>query len=208
VDYFTLSELRALPDMGDTVKYPDARLTAAGDWIEAIIEREVRTSFVARQVTETLDGDSQDPDGGLLLSKPYVLEVTAVTSNGAAFDAGQLAELSVRAGRAYRRTAGTYSGFIPWDAGTRNIVVTYDAGYVDAPPFDVKEAALQGARYRVLSVDGKSGISDRATSITNEFGNVQLSTPNTERNRPTGLPEVDAVIVGWRDKLAPRFGFA
>ena len=202
--YFSLPELRALPDMADVVKYSDSRLTAAGDWIETLIEREVGTSFVARSVTDTLDGNCQEYDGGLKLSKRYAQNVTAVTSNGVAFGGPALAEVSVRNGYAYRRTAGDYTGFIAWDYGTRNIVVTYNAGYSTSPPSDIKEAALQGARYRVLSTDDKSGISDRALSISNEQGTIQLATPGTRF--PTGLPEVDAVIVGWRNKL-DLYGF-
>lgn len=204
--YFALSDLRAMPDMNDFTKYNDARLTAAGEWIEALIEREVRTSFVARTWTETLDGDAQDTDGGLLLTRRFADGVTAVTSNGVAFNAGQLAQVDAVDSRIYRRTVGTYSGFIPWDAGTRNIDVTYTAGYSATPPNDIKDAALQGARYRVLRTAVSVGISDRATATTVGDSTVQLSIPG--KDRPTGLPEVDQVIVGWRDKLAPRFGFA
>jgi len=195
-----------MPDMNDFTKYSDARLTAAGEWIEALIEREVRTSFVHRSWTETLDGDSQDADGRLLLSKRFVVGVTAVTSNGVAFDAGDLAEVQADGSRIYRRTVGSYSGFIPWDSGTRNVEITYDAGYSTEPPDDILDAALQGARYRVMRTAVSVGISDRATSVTMNDSNVQLSIPG--KDRPTGLPEVDQVIIGWRDKLALRFGFA
>src|SRR5262245_50942818 len=103
LDYFTLGELRAMPDLAtDTVKYPDARLTAAGEWIQALIEREVGTSFVARSRTEVLNGDDQDWDGGLKLATPYVLSVTSVTSNGVAFTSPQLAQVTVKAGVAIR----------------------------------------------------------------------------------------------------------
>jgi len=203
--YFTLGELRGQSGLADTVKYPDAKLTTAGEWIEAVIDREVRTSFVARTTLEVLDGDSQDTDGGLLLSKRFVVGVSAVTSNGVAFNAGQLAEIDADGSRIYRRTVGTHSGFIPWDSGTRNIDVTYTSGYSATPPADVKDAALQGARDRVLRTSG-TGLSDRTTSVTDDQGTRVLAAPGT--NHPTGLPEVDAVIVGWRDKLASRFGFA
>jgi hypothetical protein len=205
LDYFTLAELRAMPDMNDFTKYGDARLTAAGEWIQALIEREVGTSFVPRSTVDVLDGSDQDRWGGLFLSKPFVLSVTAITSNGVAFTAPQLAEVSVQSGILYRRPAGSYGGYTPWDAGCRNIVVTYSAGYSTTPPSDLKDAALQGARYRVMRTAVSVGISDRATSVTNDLGNVQLSIPGSDR--PTGLPEVDQVIVGWRDKLNV-FGFA
>lgn len=202
--YFTLAELRAMPDMESTAKHPDQRLTAAGEWAEATIEGEVRTSFVARQKTETLDGDRQDCQGRLRLSNRFVLAVTAVTSNGVAFTAPQLAEIRVVGRRIYRRTVGEYSGFTAWDSGTQNIVVTYNAGYTSTPPGDIKDAALQAARYRVLRTATKAGISDRAIAVTNELTTVQLSTAGAT-DRPTGLPEVDSVIVRYRRQLARRF---
>ncbi|MGH9460372.1 MAG: hypothetical protein ACRD1X_04090 [Vicinamibacteria bacterium] len=205
LDYFTLTELRALPDVSNTTKYSDAQLTAAGEWVQGIIERECQTSFVARSTTETLNGDDQEVDGGLKLSTPWILNVTAVTSNGVAFTAPQLAEVKVKSGVAFRRAAGDFTGFISWDLGARNIVITYDGGYSAAPPSDLKSAALQAARYRAIKAVSGAGISDRAITITNEMGNIQLSTPG--KNHPTGLPEVDEVIIGWRDKLA-LFGFS
>lgn len=202
LSYFTLADVRALPDMADTAKHSDQRLTAAGEWMEALIEREVGTSFVARVTTETLSGDDQDSDGGLKLGTPWVLQITAVTSNGAAFTAPQLAEVKVADGYIFRQPG--FASSTAWDTGVRNIVITYNAGYSATPPFDIKDAALQGTRYRALRTIG-AGVSDRATAITNELTTTQLSTAGTDR--PTGLPEVDVVIVGWRNKLN-LFGFA
>ena len=70
--------------------------------------------------------------------------------------------------------------------------VRYEAAYTDTCPGDLREAASQAARFRLLQTDGASGIPNRATSMTNEFGNVQLSTAG--KDRPTGIPDVDAVI--------------
>jgi hypothetical protein len=201
--YFTLAELRAMPDIGDVGKHSDERLIAAGEWAESTIERTVRTSFVARSKVETLDGDRQDCEGRLSLSSRFVLGVTAVTSNGVEFDAGQLAEVKVTGRRIYRRTVDTYSGSIAWDTGVQNIVVTYNSGYSTTPPGDIKDAALQAARYRVLRTAAKAGISDRATALTNELGNVQLSTAAPDR--PTGLPDVDVVLIQWRRHIGRRF---
>ncbi|HYJ69629.1 MAG TPA: hypothetical protein VEX15_18405 [Nocardioidaceae bacterium] len=201
--YFTIAEFRSLPDMDSTARYPDAKLTAAGEWIESVIEREVGTSFAARSRTETLNGDDQC-DGGLKLATPYVLSVTAVTSNGVVFGVPELAEVSVRDGIAFRRPAGTYVGFTAWDYGFRNIVITYNGGYSATPPSDVKDAALQAARYRVIRTTTGGGLTDRAISTSNEMGTTQLAIAGM--NRPTGLPDVDSVICGWRDKLN-LFGF-
>jgi hypothetical protein len=195
--YFTTAELRALPDMGDTTRYTDARLTAAHDWIAGVIERECQTSFIATAVTEKLDGSGTDT---LILSRPYVLSVTSAFVGGTALTADELSALVLRGGIVYRPTGYT------WASGRANVDITYSAGYSSAPPADLKEAALIGARYHVLTTDGKSGASDRATSITNEFGNIQLSVASAD-GRPTGLPEVDATITAW-SRITRVPGFA
>lgn len=202
LDYFTLVELRAQPGLDDFTAYPDAKLTSAGEWVQAVIEREVGTSFVARSTVEVLNGDDQDSDGGLKLGTPYVLDVTGIVSNGVSLTAPQLAEVTFKNGVLIRQSS--YTGFIAWDAGVRNVEVTFDAGYSTVPPKDIFSAALQGARDRVFRTSG-TGLSDRTQSVTDDQGTRVLAAPGT--NRPTGLPEVDAVIIGWRDKLA-LFGFA
>lgn len=191
LDYFTLEEVRALPDMNDATRFTPTKVDAASAFIEDLVERLCGTSFVAREVIETLDGN-----GGTILSlkTPYVLSVETVTVNGVVLTD----EFTVDAGLLERRTAGTFTSQ-PWTRGRRNITVTYQSGYSTQPPFDLKSAMLQGTRYRLLSFDAKSGLSDRAMSITNEFGNVNLATSNAD-GRPTGLPEVDAVIMGWARK--------
>lgn len=189
--YFTTAELRALPDMGDTTRYTDARLTAAHDWVAGVIFRECGTSFVAESVTERLDGGGTDT---LILSRPYVLSITSASVGGVALTQAELDALFLRGGLLYRPTGYT------WASGRGNVTVTYSAGYATAPPADLKEAALIAARYHLLTTDGKSGASDRATSITNEFGNIQLSTASAD-GRPTGLPEVDATITAWARRV-------
>lgn len=198
--YFTTAELRALPDMSDTTTYSDAKLEAAHDWIASVIERECGTSFVARTRTEKRNGSGTDI---LLLSAPYVLSITSVTVDETAFTAAEVADLEPASfidgslegylGVVYRPN-GYY-----WSQGTRNVEITYEAGYTSTPPADIKEAALAAARYHLLAKAPTSSLSDRATSITNEFGNVQLSVAGEDR--PTGLPEVDATIMAWAKRV-------
>ena len=189
--YFTTAELRALPDLSDTSRFPDARLVAAHDWVVAIIERECGTSFIATTVTETLNGTGT---AALFLSSPYVRSVTSVSVDDVALTAPELADVLIQHGALYYSN-GTY-----WSQATRgNVTVVYTAGYSTAPPADLKEAALRGARNWLLTNDAWSGKDTRATSITNEFGNMQLSVAGPDR--PTGLPEVDATIMAWARKV-------
>lgn len=197
-DYFTTAELRALPDMSSTVTYPDTNVDSAAAYVAAVIERFVGTSFVARSYTETYDGGSTS----IVLRQPYVVSVTSVTENGTTVTGYTL---SARDGILERQPTGTYGTPTLWLAGRRNIVVTYTAGYSTSPPADIKEAALLATRWHLLTLNAKSTISDRAQSITNEYGNISLAFASSEA--PFGLPEVDAVLKGYRDDLL-AYGFA
>ena len=192
LEYFTTAELDELPNMTEG-RYSTARKEAAAAWIVGIIEREVGTSFIARTVTDEVHS------GGcweLFLRGPYVLSVTSAEVDGVAVTD----ELKVTKGGVLRRY--TTGSTIPrsWESGVDNILVTYQAGYSSTVPADIKEAALQATRWRLLATNSNSDLNARQTSITNEMGgtvNYAVAGPD----RPTGYPDVDAVIVGWRKQL-------
>lgn len=197
-EYFTLAEFRALmPDMSSSVTYPDSSVVAAAAYVTAVIERFVGTSFVGRAYTETYDGG----DSAIVLRQPFVQSISSVTENGVTVSDS----ITFRDGVLEHKATGSYGAATTWLSGRRNISVTYTAGYSTSPPADIKEAAMVATRFHLLALNSKTAMSDRATSITNEFGNVQLSTAS--KDRPFGLPEVDAVLTGWRDDL-DVFGFA
>lgn len=204
--YFTTGQLRARPDLESTSTYPDSALSSAHDWVVGIIERETGTSFIPRAVTDVLSGDDADRDGRLSLSRGWVLSLTSVAVDGVALTAPELADCVVDGGGLLWRRSG-WTGHAPWSSGRANVTVVYSAGYSAACPPSLQEAALDAARWWLLTTWGKSGMPDRATSITNEFGNVQLATPDAARRRWTGLPAFDAELAGWVDKTA-TFGFA
>lgn len=193
-DYFTLAELRGLPQVGDTAKFPDARCNAVASAIEGVIDREVFGSpdvgFVARTVTETLDGNNR---ASLLLRTPHVRSLTSVTVDGVAVD---VADLSAAHGVLRYTTSGC------WARGVANVVVVYVAGYGtdDTVPGDVKEAALQGTRYRLLQTAPNSELNERQTSMTNDLGGT-TSFAVAGTDHPTGYPTVDATLVAWRRLL-------
>lgn len=196
LDYFTEAELRALPDMSSETS---ARILAAGEWAQGVIEREVGTSFVARTVTAEIH------DGGcdaIVLDKPFVISVTSATEDGVAVTD----TLRVRHGVLRRFSGATSFTPITWTSGVGNVSVTYQAGYSSTPPADIKEAALAATRWHLLEGRASNVHSPRQTSITNDMGGtVNFAVAGTDR--PTGYPDVDAVIVGWRDQL-DVFGFA
>lgn len=192
LEYFTLEELNALPNMTEG-RYSTARKEAAAAWAVGIIEREVETSFIARTVTDEIH------DGGgnaLVLDTPHVLSVTSATENGVAVTD----TLKVRNGVVRRYGSATATTPGRWADGIQNIAVTYEAGYSETVPPDVKEAALQATRWRLLATNSNSELNARQTSITNEMGGtVNFATAGPDR--PTGYPDVDAVILGWKRRL-------
>jgi len=194
-EYFTLAELRALPDMSSTTKYPDATCEAKAAEIVDIIEREVGTSFISRTVTDEVH------DGGgysIPLRKSRVLSVTSVTENGTAVSAS---ELNLVRGILERFTTGAVYP-TRWAHGRRNIKVTYESGYCTLGniPDDIKNAAMQATRSRLLESHSTSSVDDRRTSLSNEMGTINFVIAGEDR--PTGYPVVDEVIVGWKRRLA------
>jgi hypothetical protein len=198
LEYFTATELDELPNMSEG-RYTTARKEAAAAYIVGIIERTVGTSFIARTVTD------ERHDGGtdaIVLERPYVLSVTSATEDGAAVTD----TLRVVHGVVRRFSGATSFTPITWASGTGNVLVTYQSGYSSTVPADLKEAALQATRWRLMATNSNSDLNARQTSITNEMGGT-VNYAVAGKDRPTGYPDVDAVIVGWRDEL-DVFGFA
>lgn len=191
LEYFTLAELRALPDCSGTT-FSDAAITAAGEFFQAIVEGECQASFVARSRTEVLDGDGST---SLTLATPYVLSITTVTVDGVALTD----QFTVDAGVLERRTAGTFTPQ-PWTRGRRNVSVTYSAGYSAAPPSDIKGAVMWATRDRLISQAAENSHDPRQQSMTNDLGGSTVFVLPGEK-RPSGYPELDAVIARWSRKL-------
>lgn len=192
MSYFTTAELRTLPDIGDAARYPDDRCLAAHDWIVAIIERECGTSFIETTHTERVSGTG---DEALFLADPYVRAVSAATIDGTALTDAEVADLIVERGAVYR-PAG-----MRWPATSRaNVEVTYTASYSAVVPGDLKESAMRAARYWLVTYDAWSGTDERQTSITNDYGNINLAVASAD-GRPTGLPTADATITAWARRV-------
>lgn len=152
---FTVEEAR---DALNDPAYDEAKILDARTYCEAELESALRYSLVPRTVSETLSGRD-----GVLSLRPYARNITAVTVDGSALSAGQLASLAVDSGYVY--------GYA-WPTGWGNIVVAYTHGLEVVPP-GAKRAAL------ALAVDylgaGASGAIDpRATRVVTVDGEISL----------------------------------
>lgn len=186
--YFELAELRAMNDLSSATTYPTDRLRAARDWIEGRIDQACNASFVRRYARDRWAAWAGDTRL-ILRDAAWPRRLLSVSLGGTTQDVSGLAVTP------YGEL--TYASGLPWLVyGWQTVDVRYEAAYLDVCPPDLHDVALQAARWRLISTDGQSGIPSRATSLTNEFGNVQLATARAG-DRPTGIPDVDAVIVDW-----------
>lgn len=190
-DYFTLAELRALRDMDDIVRFPDARCEAAAAYIVGIIEREVGVSFVGRTVTRRFPGGA----ARLEVPEEFVQSVTSasvggvpLTPSNVVFNDGGFYNLV----GGYPSSWGGVGAFLP-------VTITYVGGYSATPPADVKEVALKGTREHLIATSDETGLTGRRTTVTNEMGTVSFTVAG--KDQPTGYPEVDATILGWKEIL-------
>lgn len=195
-DYFTLAELRALPQMADSNTYTESRCLSAAAWVTSMIEVEVGASFIGRTVTETHDGGTYE----IPLREPYVLSVTSATVDGVTVTD----QLRVVDGVLRRFATGSYTAS-SWGPGTGNVSVTYVAGYSATPPGDIKEVALQATRERLLQTDSNASTSSRMKTMNTEMGSSDVATAGADS--PSGIPDLDAAIARWQRKL-DNFGFA
>lgn len=198
-DYFTLAELRTLPDVSNTTKYPNARCLAVAAYFVGVIEREVGAAFIERTVTNELH------DGGdyeIALDKAYVRSVTSATENGVAVSDYMIAD---KGGVLVRMASATSGSKIRWARGIRNVSVTYKHGYSAVAPDDIKEQAMKATRMHLMATSATNWQADRQTSLSTDMGVVGYVVAGPDR--PTGYPELDAVINGYKRKL-DVLGFA
>lgn len=191
--YFDLGSLRAMPDVSN--RYPTAKLARARDWITAKIDGTCHTSFVLRAHVATVTAATCHRTRGAALTvpRPYARTVRWLRLDGATVAANTLEILDglivAKAGQP-NPFAGSWS----------TAEVGYTAGYSASCPIDLADPALIGARHHLLTKDGASGIPDRATSISNEFGNISMSTPGL-RGAIVGIPEVDQAFTEWANRV-------
>jgi hypothetical protein len=192
-DYFTLAEFRALPDCSGSA-FSDAEINAAAAYFVAIVEREIGEPFIPRSYTDTLDGNYAC---SLVLTHPVIRSLTSVTVDGVAVTVGLLTAAS---GVLRYLDGSTWSNATP-----SNVVVTYSAGRFTTCPADIKNAVMWATRDRLLSQSDQNGVDIRRTSVTTDYGTTSYVLPGEKR--PTGYPELDALIASYVRNTA-SFGFA
>ena len=190
--YFTEAEARAFRSgkLASETKYPDADIEAAREEIEEFIEKIIGYACVPRTKTVTLNGDGT---AELFLPDTRVTAVSAITDTDSSgtvdtYDSTDLADIVLTEYGSVRRRSLGYFTF-----GYGNVSITYTHGLPECPG-PIKRAALILLYNRLVGSD----VSDRAQSFTNESGTLAYSTPNGMA-RPTGLPEVDAILYKYSD---------
>jgi hypothetical protein len=191
--FFELADLRAVDGLaGNSTLYPTAALRAARDRVETFFEDVTAEAWVPRFARETHTGD-----GGSLIVLDQVSgrSVVSVSLDGVAATDLTIFKLLPEG---LERTTGAFTS--PSGGADGNVIVEYLYG-ADEPPADLWGAAMRLARHMVLG--SNSRIDERTMAMTTDFGTFQLGTASSKR--PSGLPEVDAVLSRYSDRVA---GFA
>lgn len=194
-DYFTTAEFQDLPDCSE---FDEPEILKAAAYFTSIVERETGQTFVPRDITDERDGNGT---ATVLLSRSNVRSLTSVTVDGIAVSTGLV---TARGGRLRYKTTG-YGWRQPFPRGVANVTVAYSAGY-DECPEDMKDSVMQATRDRLISQSGENAIDVRRTSMTNDLGGT-VSYVLPGEKRPTGYPELDALIASYLRTAVP-LGFA
>lgn len=185
--YVTLAEIRAQKNLDSTTKFTAIELDTAQRAVETMIEEFCGVAFVPRYHRDVFTGDGST---FRQLSKMYPRTILAASLDGVAV--ADTSAWSVTRG-GWLQTGSTYLT-APSYVGAENAWVAYEHG-LDAPPADLKRAALIAIRANLL--DDQTG--HRELSIANEFGGTTRFAAINEDN-PTGIPAVDGVLKRYRDR--------
>jgi hypothetical protein len=179
---FSRDQLKAMTGVGT---FSPEELDAARDHVTDQFER-----YLRQAIAPTYDIDAFTTLGALFHVLPHrpvrTLRSCTVNAQTVSTTSFVVNELS-----------GRIQG--PWFYGS--CTVGYEHG-PDGPSRELRDAALQTARDVLLRE--RSGISSRARSQTNEMG-ATTQFAFAGKDHPTGIDEVDALLVSMRDKSA---GFA
>lgn len=175
--YFTVAEFRAIDAaFANATKYPDADVIALRAMIEQAFEDKARCAFLPRSTTETLSGTGTCK---LFLKPPKVTAVSAVTVDGTALTAGEIAELVPNDHVLYWESG--------WPVGYQNVTVAYTHGLTEVPLL-IKRAAL--TLIKSFAPTNTTGLDPRATAVST--GDMMYRITIAGRDGLFGIPEVDA----------------
>jgi len=179
---FEVTEMRAFDSaFASSTVFSDAKMRAARAAAEQRLEQACRVAFVPRARRLTLAGLGHS---ALFLPDNAVRRVVTLSVDDVAFTADELSELDVREWGRVTRGDG-----LAFEDGA-DIEVFYEHG-LDYPDAPVVQAAMLLAREYLV----RSALSSRATVEATDVGFFRVSVAGPDR--PTGLPEVDAVIADF-----------
>ena len=185
--YAPLNDIRAMKGLADTAAFPNALLEEARQWFEDFAEQFCDRAFVPRFAIDRLDGDSTDTirlnhiEPRTILSAKVAGVAQTGTATWALYATGRVV-----------RDVGSF------DDGVRNVEVQYEYG-ADEPDLELRSAALRAIQYRLLG--DQLGLPAEAMSAAVDVrGPFSLLGPGgggggLSAGRPTGIPEVDAVLM-------------
>lgn len=176
---FEVADLRAFdPAFADAVRYPGNLIRAARTAAESRFEQACHQAFVPRGRRRHKVGNGtfrvQVPDNAVRSITGAYIGVDALTGD-------DLTEIVVREWGAFDRPSGKV-----WTDGSL-VSLHFEHG-LDFPPAEVSQAVMLLAREYLV----RSALSSRATVEATDVGFFRVSVAGPDR--PTGLPEVDAVI--------------
>lgn len=177
--YFELAELRAMPGLSDTTKYPTAKLAEARTRAQDEVEREIGVAFVERYEVVTLNRCS----GSTAWLRPFVRRVLSGTVNGVALTEDQIAAM----------TAHDY-GRLDWLGGwfADGSVLRLVHAYSPSPPTEIRALALDLARHQLLG--WRSSVPNQPVDA-DELGR---ETPAGESADRGAGPGITAALRAWR----------
>ena len=176
---FSINEARTFrkDKLADDTKYLTEDIIDIREEITDFFEKYCYVSFVPKYGQVTLDGDNNEV---IYLKKAKVSSLLSVTEDDVSLT---LSDINVWEDGRLKKESGT------WNSGDRNIVVEFEHGY-DRPPGMIVRAALVLLQSFMLGSD----VVDRKITLTDDTGVYRLSFPDQQRERPTGIPFVDATL--------------
>lgn len=189
---FEVAELREVSEgKADIAQATDAAIALARLKAEVRLETAADVAFVPRASRFAVRGWGTPR---IRVPARRIRQIYEASVDGEALTAEETAALLPRAwGAVDLRSPYTW----PRDA---LVELWYEHGRFDWPPGPVSEAAMTLAREYLI----RSNLASRQTVEVNEFGTFRLGVAT--RDRPTGIPEVDAVIRDFGEASSPLIG--
>jgi hypothetical protein len=183
----SLDELRRLKPFDDAARFPDHLLAEARDQVLDSLEDAAGVRFAPTYFEARIDG-SGSKDLFLPVARPRSIEFVSVS--------GETISDTEKAALLFTESGVLVSASSAWTSGRLNVIVKGSSGH-DVPPARVGRAVALGVR-RVLV---ESGVSDRATSITNSDGTSENLITSGVRGNLFDIPEMNAVLQTYTMKF-------